>query len=200
MKKEKKSSTTKGPGEKRAGEEPKKADATPVEPEQTPAPEEVEQVCKDRLIRLQADFDNFRKRTLREREDIYRRANADLLQELLPVLDHYEMGIQTAREQEVDNSVVSGLELVYGQFCSALKKFGLQAFVSEGGDFDPHRHECISHLPSQEHPKDRVIAEVRKGYMLGDQLLRAAQVVVSSGAPGEEVAPSQEEEVSHGEQ
>jgi molecular chaperone GrpE len=150
----------------------------------------------DRLLRLQADFDNFRKRTQREREHLRRTANSDLVEELLPVLDHFEMGLANARRHEANASVLDGFELVYDQLMGALKQSGLEPVVAAGEVFDPHVHEAITHLPSEEHPADTVITETRRGYRLGDQLLRASQVVVSSGPqdegdPADEAAPEQ---------
>ncbi|MBN1268634.1 MAG: nucleotide exchange factor GrpE [Kiritimatiellae bacterium] len=137
---------------------------------------------KDQLLRLQADFDNFRKRTARERAEWYQRANEDLFLEILPVLDHLELGLRTAAEHGVDPAVVQGLQLVYDQLLAALRKYGLTPVDSEGEVFDPHQHEAVSHLPSDEHPADAIMTQTRRGYRLGDKLLRPAQVVVSSGS------------------
>ena len=134
-------------------------------------------------MRIAADFENYRKRMLRDRAEYVRRANEQLLEELLPVLDHFEMGMETARTQKVEPSVLEGFKLVYDQLLGVLLKSGLEPIDAMDTDFDPHRHECISHLPSEHVPADRVIAQTRRGYRLGDYILRAAQVVVSSGPP-----------------
>lgn len=149
------------------------------------------QALKDRLLRLQADFDNYRKRTLRERNDVYRRANEDLMQELLPVMDHLEMGLRTAREQGVQEGVCHGFQLVYEQLQAALTRFGLSPVDAEGEPFDPNLHEAISVAPSADVPRDRVLVQTRRGYRLGDLLLRPAQVVLSGG-PAEEEADAAE--------
>ncbi len=159
--------------------------AEPKEAEKSVVEEAAEEPCKEamlegRLLRLQADFENFRKRTLREREDLYRRANEDLMLELLPVLDHLELAFHAA-SKEVDHPVVKGFRLVGEQLQQVLQKFGLQPIETEDVDFDPNVHEAIQHLPSEEIPENGVIARTRAGYMLGNRLLRAAQVVVSSG-------------------
>ena len=135
----------------------------------------------DRLLRLQADFENFRKRTQRERSDLSRRATEHLMEELLPILDHFELGFENAERNEANPAVVEGFRLVYDQVINTLGKFGLTAIAVEGQHFDPHLHEAITHLPSEEHPPDTVVTQTRRGYLLGDRLLRAAQVVVSSG-------------------
>jgi len=147
---------------------------------------EEKEALRDRFLRLQADFDNYRKRVQRERGELYQRANEDLVTELLPVIDHLEMGLKVAAKSEVEKSVMDGFELVYGQLLDVLEKFGLTQFDAEGQVFDPHLHEAITHVPSEEHPTDAVIAQTRRGYRLGKKLLRAAQVVISCGSVGEE--------------
>ena len=141
---------------------------------------EIEQL-KDRILRLQADYDNFRKRTLRDRDEETARANADLILEFLPVLDHFERGLREARAHKADKAVVDGFQLIYDQFMGVLFKAGLSPIDAEGQVFDPNFHEAITHIPSDEHPADVVITETRRGYRLADKLLRASQVIVSSG-------------------
>ena len=147
--------------------------------EETPEEESAE----DRLLRLRADFDNFRKRTERERGTWRRQANESLLADLLPALDHFEMGLRTAEQHHAESAVLEGFRLVYDQLQQALARHGLEPIDAEGQPFDPHRHEAISHLPSEEHPADMVIAQTRRGYLHEHTLLRPAQVVVSSGPP-----------------
>jgi len=143
--------------------------------------EKEEESLRDQFVRLQADFANFRNRTQRERLELYQRANEDLLLEILPVLDHYEMGLQTAQQHQADQAVVDGFRLVYEQFQNVLKKFNLTPINAVGEAFDPHKHEALTHMPSDEYPAETCSNQVRRGYMFGDKLLRAAQVVVSSG-------------------
>ncbi len=157
------------------------------------APEESVAQVKDRLLRLQADFDNFRKRTLREKGDIYRNANEDIMLELLPVLDHLDLALNAVVEHGADNAFLEGFKLVSEQLVSVLGRFGLTAIDAGGGVFDPALHEAISHLPSGDVPADGIVTQVRRGYKLGERVLRAAQVVVSSGpaqTSGEEGTPS----------
>jgi molecular chaperone GrpE len=181
-------------------------DETPIEPlEQSapaaeasadqappPQPESAEEVApiseanqlKDRLLRLQADFDNFRKRSARERAEWQVFALEQIIQDLLPVVDHYELGLATAIKNQTAQPVVDGLKLVYEQLINVLKKNGVaQVRANPGEAFDPHKQEAISHIPSEEHAADIVIAETRRGYMLGEKMIRPLQVVVSSG-PG----------------
>jgi molecular chaperone GrpE len=158
-------------------EAPPAASATPE------APVPGEDPLKDQLLRLQADFENFRRRTQRERSELYQRANEDLIGELLSVLDHFELGFDNAAKHEANPDVVAGFRMVFDQALTTLGKFGLQPLDVVGEPFDPHQHEAVTQLPSQEYPEDTVVAQTRRGYLLSDRLLRAAQVVVSSG-PG----------------
>lgn len=138
----------------------------------------------DRLLRLQADFDNYRKRVLREKEDLYSRANEDIMGELLPVLDHLELAVAAAGNAAENDLIIQGFKLVAEQLVAALTKFGLTPIVAEKKvEFDPNVHEAILHIPSDDVPENKIISKTRAGFMLGSRLLRAAQVVVSSGAP-----------------
>jgi molecular chaperone GrpE len=164
-----------------ASTQPESEDAETVPPSIEDLARERE-VLADRLLRLQADFENFKKRTRRERGELVRRAAEDLMTELLPILDHFELGFENASNHEANPNVVEGFQIVYNQMVSGLKKHGLEPIDAVGQPFDPHLHEAITYLPSEEHPADHVIQQTRRGYMLGDRLLRAAQVVVSSGS------------------
>ena len=154
--------------------------------------EEEDESLRDQFIRLQADFTNFRNRTQRERLELYQRANEDLFLELLPVIDHYEMGLQTASDHHADQAVVDGFKLVYDQLQNVLSKFNVTPINAVGETFDPHRHEALTHLPSNEHPAEVCSEQVKRGYMFGDRLLRAAQVVVSSGPADAEAQENKE--------
>ena len=139
-------------------------------------------VLTDKYLRLQADFDNFRKRTIRDRDEHNRRATETLLEDLLPVLDHLEMGLEAARKQHVRHGVIDGFGAVADQLRGVLAKAGVAEIDAAGKLFDPHSHECVAHAPSEEHPENTVLNVARRGYKLGSYLLRAAQVVVAGGA------------------
>lgn len=141
------------------------------------------ETLKDRLVRLQADFDNFRKRMAREREETVRRANENLMVELLAVLDNMDYGLRHASEHEHGESFAEGLRLIAGQLEAVLGRFGLQPVDAEGQPFDPHLHEAVQHIPSDVQGEGMVISQTRRGYVLGSKLLRPAVVVVSSGPP-----------------
>ena len=161
----------------------KKIDEEAAPEAATPQASSELEVQKDKLIRLQADFDNFRKRTLREKSEIYARANEQLMVELLPVLDHFEMALTSAAEHKTEESVRHGFQIVYDQLLGAAKKHGLTPVDVHSAAFDPHLHEAITHVPSNEYPADDIVSQVRRGYKLGEKLLRPIQVIVSSG-PG----------------
>ncbi|MDD4870723.1 MAG: nucleotide exchange factor GrpE [Kiritimatiellae bacterium] len=138
----------------------------------------------EKYLRLFADFDNFRKRTIRERTELYQRANEEIIEEILPVLDHLELALKSATEHKIDAGVLDGFRLVAEQLLTALKKSGLSPVdAGEGVQFDPLQHEAISHMSSDAIPENAVITQVRRGYVLGGKMLRAVRVVVSSGKP-----------------
>lgn len=141
----------------------------------------------ERLMRLQADFENFRKRVARERIEMAQRASEDVMKDLLPALDHFEIALKGAAEHGAPASVVEGLELVFDELMGALAKHGLAAIrVEPGTPFDPHQHEAVAYTPSAEIPEGGVVQQTRGGYRLGEKLLRPAQVVVSSGSAAAE--------------
>jgi len=160
-----------------------KKTAKAAEAEQAKTEKEQISVDREQLIRLQADFENFKKRTIRERNETYRRANEDIMEELLPVMDHMELAMDAAAQHDADEGIVEGFRLVSEQLRAALGKFGLTPIDATDAEFDHNLHEAISQLPSPDVPENHVIAMTRRGYKLGDYLLRAAQVVVSSGDP-----------------
>jgi molecular chaperone GrpE len=151
-------------------------------------------VLKDRLLRLQADFDNFRRRSQRDRAELASLANENIMRELLPVLDHFEIGLKVCAEHQTDKAVHDGFHMVHDQLRSALRKSGLEALDVHEAGFDPHLHEAVAHIPSDEYPADQIISQTRRGYRLGEKLLRPIQVVVSSG-PGAP-APDGEEKAT----
>lgn len=138
---------------------------------------------REQLLRTAADFDNFRKRTRREVDDAQRRGREGTVRELLPVFDNLERAISHADEAPDVQSLADGLRIVFKQFIDVLGKLDIQRVPSVGVPFDPSVHEAIQQLASPDVPAGVVMAEVQPGYTLGGQLLRAAMVVVSKGAP-----------------
>ncbi len=151
-------------------------EATVVDPKD----EEIAEL-KDRLLRLQADFDNFRKRMIRDREDQSRRASEKILKDILPVIDHFELGLQSAHKHHVKHTVIEGFEGILNQFRQVIEKAGVTLIETKDQRFDPHLHECVVQLPSEEQPENTIIQETRRGYKLGSFVLRASQVIVSTG-------------------
>lgn len=160
---------------------PEEAEAAPAAAPESSGP--IDDGLMDRFIRLQADFDNFRKRVQREKVEWADRANEQFIRELVVILDHFEHGFTSAEKFADAANVVQGFRLVYDQLLALLKRSGVEAFDAHDQDFDPHLHEAATHVPSNEHPEGRVISQIRRGYKMGPRLLRAAQVVVSSGGP-----------------
>jgi molecular chaperone GrpE len=133
---------------------------------------------KDRWLRKTAEFDNYRKRIERERREQADQAVADLLQELLLVVDDFDRAL-TVDAGEGGNAYRKGIELIHGKLHDMLRKQGVKAIDALGADFDPNVHQAVIHEESPEHREGEVIGELRKGYMLHDRLLRPAMVKVA---------------------
>ena len=133
----------------------------------------------DRLLRKTAEFDNFRKRTERERQALSEAAAADLLEELLPLVDDLERALKADVGTEGAEAYRRGVELIHRQLTDVLRKRGVRPLDALGADFDPHVHQAVAHEPSAAHRDGEVIEEFRRGYMLGDRLLRPAMVKVA---------------------
>ena len=143
------------------------------------SPEQAEfAALKDRYARLLADFDNYRKRQAREREDWIKRANESLLEDFLPVTDTLELALA---KTDLSDPFAAGVKLVYDQFIAALEKHGITPLDAKGQPFNPDWHEALSHVPSDTVPENEVIEQFRRGWCIGGRLMRPAQVIVSSG-------------------
>jgi len=136
----------------------------------------------DRLLRKTAEFDNFRKRTDRERQAQAEAAAADLLEELLPLIDDLERALQTEAGTEGAAAYRRGVELIHRSLMEILRKRGVRPIEALGADFDPYYHQAVAHEPSSEHREGEIVEEFRRGYMLGDRLLRPSMVKVAKGA------------------
>ena len=132
----------------------------------------------DRLARLQAEFDNARKRSAREQQDFKEFAAADAIKALLPALDSFERALQTPAAQL--NEFRGGVELIYKQLQDALYKLGVRPVSAKGEVFDPHLHEAIELVDTHDVPDHQVIEELQRGYKLRDRLLRPAMVKVAN--------------------
>jgi molecular chaperone GrpE len=135
---------------------------------------------RDLALRSQADFDNYRKRSAREKEDAIKFANSFLLERLIPIIDNFELGLAAAAGTE-NSPILAGMSMVAKQFGDFLADAGVTPIDATGKPFDPNLHEAIAHEKSKTVPEETVIRQLRKGYRLKDRLLRPANVVVSSG-------------------
>ncbi len=141
----------------------------------------------DRYLRAVADLENFRRRTVREKDELRQFAASGVLEDLLPVMDNLGLAINAAKQPNADvKSLTGGVEMVLTQLKSALTSHGLKEINPAGQTFDANQHEAISAQPNAEVPEGNVVTVVRTGYSLNGRLLRPASVVVSSGAPKEE--------------
>lgn len=137
---------------------------------------------KDVAARAQADLDNFRKRIAREKSEAIQYANRNLLEQLLPIIDNFEMGLKAASSAEGDSSIIlQGMSMVFKQIGDFLTDQGVEIVASDGLAFDPNLHEALKQEPHVSVPEGHIIYTMRRGYRLKDRILRAANVVVSSG-------------------
>ena len=135
----------------------------------------------DRLARLQAEFDNARKRAVREQQDFREYAAADVIRNFLPILDSFERALKAGGDA---GDFRSGVELIYRQFQDALQKSGVQPIAAVGEAFDPRVHEAIEMVDTTEVPDHQVLEELQRGYKYKDRLLRPAMVRVARNSGG----------------
>ena len=139
----------------------------------------------ERLLRVSADFDNYKKRAAREKQEAARYANEALLQKLIPVLDSLDMALasaQAAPDQAVQ-SLQTGINMIHQQLRNALKDSGLEEVNALGQPFDPNLHEAVSQQETKDAPEGQVVQQLRKGYRLRERLLRPATVIVAKQPP-----------------
>jgi molecular chaperone GrpE len=133
------------------------------------------------LMRNAADFDNYRKRTQREREELEQKVKCDTINELLPVVDNFERARSQFKPQtDQENTIHKGYQGVYKQLVECLKRIGVSPMRSEGKEFDPNLHEAVMRQPTKEYPEGTVIEELQRGYLLGERVLRHALVKVAT--------------------
>lgn len=137
---------------------------------------------RDLAMRSQADFENYKKRCAREKEEGIKYANQSLLEKLVSIVDHFELGLEAARGEGEKSAIYSGMSLVLKQLQDFLTENGLQRIEAVGQKFDPNFHEAIGHEANDTVSEGIVIRQGRPGYRFKDRLLRPSTVVVSSGA------------------
>ena len=179
---------------KKKAEEEEKSEETPVaepKPAEETVPSEEPKVEPEKpkepdwktlyAITL-ADFDNYKKRAARDREDVYRYAESDILKDILPTVDN--LGLALANAKDKDNEFVKGVQMIYDGLLKALADHGAKPMEDlVGKELDPNFHEAIATLPSAEVEEGKISNVAKTGWTLNDKLLRAAQVVVSAGSP-----------------
>jgi len=151
-----------------------------------------------RRIRLQADFDNYKKRSEREREADQRQASVRVVQNLLPVLDNFERAIGSASAEESKSSFHKGVHLIFRHVLDELRREGLEAIDTVGQPFDPARHEAVATEEHGDLPHHTIMEEMQRGYMLHERLLRPALVKVSTRPGNEDAATPASERLDHG--
>lgn len=147
---------------------------------------DLEQVHKEKeeiinhTQRLQAEFDNYRKRTRKEREEIIKNANAALIENILPIIDNFDRALQAGNEEFGESSFYEGIKMIYNGMFGVLEKADLQLIDAVGCDFDPEKHQAVIQVEAcSEYPDNIVVEELQKGYLLNDKVLRPAMVKVA---------------------
>ncbi len=160
-------------------------DETKASEEKAPEPTEIEQLQKsldeanDKYVRLYADYENYKKIAARNKEELLKYANEEIMSDVLTVIDHLELALQHATGAETSSSLAEGVELTLKELKTVLEKHGLVNIEAMGKEFDPAVHHAMSQIESEEADENTVIKEFRKGYTLRDRVLRAALVGVA---------------------
>jgi len=135
--------------------------------------------AQDRYLRTLAEFENFRRRTGREREEWRRQSQEELLREILPVLDNFDRALAAPPAGDTDRGFRTGVELIHRNFLAALERVGVRPFTAVGQPFDPARHEAVARVERSDVEDHTVVSEALRGYLHHDRVLRPAQVVVA---------------------
>lgn len=157
------------------------AEGEQLTPEEIAGLKEQAEKAREQMLRVAADFENFKKRAARERQDVSKYANESLLQKLIPVLDNFDMalGAANSNKQTTVQQLQEGISMISQQMRSVLAEAGLEEVEAGNKPFDPNWHEAVAQQESAEVPEGQVLQQLRKGYKLRDRLLRAATVVVA---------------------
>lgn len=171
------SAQTASSGDSAAGDG--QAEANALQAELDAAKEQAEQF-RQRWLRAQADFDNFRRRTRQEKEDMLKYASMGLIEQLLPVVDNFERAIAASESSRDFDALFKGLEMIYKQLIQVLEQEGLKPIEAVGQPFNPEYHQAVMRVQSEEHGEGIVVDELQKGYMLKEKVLRPSMVSVNS--------------------
>lgn len=139
--------------------------------------------AQDRYLRALADFDNYRRRVQREREEWRRQAQEELLREILPALDNFDRALTAGPAPGADGGFRAGVELIHRDFLKALERVGVRPFSAVGEPFDPLRHEAVARVERADVPDRTVVDEMQRGYLFHERVLRPARVVVAVEPP-----------------
>lgn len=162
------------------------SEADPAE-EQAQSEETVESLrekyseLEDRMLRLAADYDNYRKRMARQQEEIIRNANDRVFSELIEIVDNFERALQHAKEDTNASAILTGTEMIYNQLLGLLAKHDIKPIDALGKPFDPQLHEAMLQVDSDKYPEGTVALETGKGYQQGSRVIRHSKVGVSKG-------------------
>ena len=141
--------------------------------------EKIEEL-NDRLTRQMAEFDNFRKRTEKEKSQMYEIGAKDVIEKILPVVDNFERGLNAAKDSPQDDPFVQGMEMVYKQMMTALEGIGVKPIEAVGNEFDPEFHNAVMHVDDAELGENVVVEELQKGYLYRDSVVRYSMVKVAN--------------------
>jgi len=141
--------------------------------------EQIEEL-KDKLTRQMAEFDNFRKRTEKEKSVMYEIGAKDIIEKILPVVDNFERGLGAVTEEQKEDSFVSGMEMIYKQIMTTLDSVGVKAIEAVGNEFDPDFHNAVMHVEDEEVGENIVVEEFQKGYTYRDTVVRHSMVKVAN--------------------
>ena len=159
--------------------EQEQPDSTEEKADETDKLQEQIDDLKDKNLRMMAEFENYRRRTAREKTELREAANADMLRDMLPLMDDFERGLKALSDSEDVKSLREGIELIHQKFVGFLEKHGVTAIEAIGEPFSTEEHEAVTMFPAtDENQKGKVIDCMQKGYKMGDKVIRYAKVVV----------------------
>lgn len=141
--------------------------------------EESEKQLQQQFIRLQADFENFRKRTLKEKSELSSQASKNIIKDMLPVLDNLHRALEAGKQKGELDKFIEGVEMIYSQFWDVLQSKGVECIDCKGKEFDPEIHEAVMHKEVEGEKDNIVLDEIQKGYLLDGKLIRPSLVSVS---------------------
>ena len=160
-------------------EEPTKEKAKLFKKKKDPKDEKIEELS-DKLLRQMADFDNFRKRTEKEKSAMYEIGAKDIIEKLLPVVDNFERGFTTVAEEDKEDAFVTGMEMVYKQLMTMLEGVGVKPIEAVGQEFNPDLHNAVMHVEDETVGENIIVEEFQKGYTYRDSVVRYSMVKVAN--------------------